>query len=234
MPPAPRARHTPGCDAGRKHLRHAVGARPRVDADLGWRCGSSERDDVAVNTRDIAHLEIRCGDNVIADDEPLCAIAIDGPHQRSIREPLGHAANDVDPIRVGVLAKHRGGAGRSVHLEDAHRSLITALHHDQQAVVRPVNGRHVLEGNAIPLHVDAIAAIHVHDVECHVGVVGTRCGIRDSDRWPVGISGVGDVPALHPCNIDAREEQVRAVAVTTSTRSAGPSPRRRRIQRDRT
>jgi hypothetical protein len=98
------------CDARRKHLSHTVGARPRVDADLGWGCRSPERDHVVVDTRYVAHLEIRCGDHVIADDEPLRAIAINGPHQRAIRQPRGDAANDVDPSRVGILTKHRGGA----------------------------------------------------------------------------------------------------------------------------
>ena len=211
VPPARRARHTPGATPCGFHLHDAVGARPRVHADLGPSRRSPEDHDVAIDVDDVAHLEIRAGHHLVADDQSLGAIAINRPDERPVGEPLRHAIDDVDPGVVGVLAEQRCLAGRRVDLEDPHGALIAALHHHQQSVLGPVNRGHVLESGSVPAHIHGRRPVDVDEMERDVGVVGSRRRIRDRDRRGCGIGRIRDVPATDARNVHAGDEQMRAV-----------------------
>ncbi len=193
------------------HLLHSGRLGPHVYADLGRRGRGSEDHHITIDVGNIAHLEVRAGDRLVADEEALGAVAVGGPHHRSVRQPRRYAGDDVDPRVIGILAYHRRLTRRGVHLEDPHGALIAALHHDEQAVFRPVHGGHVLESGAIPLHVLRGRAVDADEMQCDLGVGGSRRRICDRHRRARRIGGIGDVPAMHARDVDASDQQARSI-----------------------
>ena len=71
------------------------------------------------------------------------------------------------------------------------------------------------------------------DLGADLRVRRARRRVGDDGRHPVGVRGIGDVPALNGRVVDAGDDQRIAVRATTSSRACAPSPRRRRSRRAR-
>lgn len=186
---------TGGGDVG-KHRLHAAGARPCVDADHGALDRCAEQHHVVVDVEHTPHLEPGVSDRLIADDEALRTIAIDGPDQSPVCKVSGHTTHDVDPRVVHVLAQHRCRTVFGVHVEDTHRALVARLYDHEQSMLRPVRRGHVLEGCDVPLHGHR-PAVESDDVQGHQRVVRARLRVRDHHWIALGIGRIGDVPSLY-------------------------------------
>ena len=96
-----------------------------------------------------------------------------------------------------------GVAGGRVDAQRAQRRLVAGLDDDEQAVVVPDDVGEVLLGPADR----GPPPVQRDDLGADQRVRRARRRVGDDRRVPVGVRGVGDVPALHRGVVDARDDQ---------------------------
>ena len=151
----------------------------------------------------LAHLQGRRRDRDAVDDQPPGALGVGHRDRRARGGVRGHAGDDVDPDRVGALVVEGGGAGGRVDAQRAQRRLVAGLDDDEQAVVVPDDVGEVLLGPADR----GPPPVQGDDLGADQRVRRARRRVGDDRRVPVGVRGIGDVPALHRGVVDARDDQ---------------------------
>ena len=207
VPPARQLSCRPGSVVSRRN----PSARLHVHACAS--VGSSDAVNSTVSCVDAAHLmdlQTRWCDGFGADDQAPGVVVVDGPDELARARARRYAGHDDQPVRVGVLAQHRGVAGGHVDGQHAHHGLRPVLHHDQQPVLVPDGGDQVLERGAVPPDLDPPAR-PVDQPQAHVGVGGAGHRVLGGDGFAGGFVGIEQVPGLHGRVVDAGGRDARPV-----------------------
>ena len=228
-PAACRPRSLPECTPCRGGAGREAVRAPRPQADRLRGLARPEQHGLAVDVQHAPHLQGRRRDRDAVDDQPPGALGV-GHGDRGARGGVrGHAGDDVDPDRVGALVVEGGapvaGSTRSARSAVWSRGWTTTS--------RPWSSQTTSARYSSVQRIAGPPPVQGDDFGADQRVRRARRRVGDDRRVPVGVRGIGDVPALHrACRRRARRP-VRRPRATTSSRASAPSPRRRRSRRAR-